>query len=202
MLYTILRKQNYTDEEVVSMIQSGDPPRLNALHFVYVTWRRNARAILLSSGAQIYDVEDAIHEAVIVLDQHIREYKYVPTGSLKNYFIAICKGRRYSNHRTGFRIDYTDDSQKMDKVAGAEPESILLEEELKSLIQEVMNRLDETCQEVLRMFKLSYPMKDIAEEIELSNANNARQWVHKCKQRLEKLVAKHPTIEKYFKDQL
>ncbi len=40
--------------------------------------------------------------------------------------------------------------------------------------------------------------KEIAEEIALGNANNARQWVFKCRGRLAKLAAKHPLFANYF----
>ena len=199
-MYLPLKRQQYTDEKLIEMIRQPGSGRKEALRFIFLSWQNIAKAILLKSGAQIAEVENALQEAIIVLDNHIRNNKYNQTSSLKNFFLGICKGRLYSNLRSSRRLEWTDDHSIMDGVEIKEPETIMLENEEKNIIKGMLNMMDKKCQEVLKLYQLSYPNKEIAIEVGLSNANNARQWVSICKKRLKELVVKNPMFANYFND--
>ncbi len=190
-----------TDTQILEHIKQSGTARKKALRLIYLNWRKSAQAILLSSGANLVDVEDAIQEAIIVLDNSIRNGKFLHQGNLKNYFIGICKGRLYSNKRSIQKINWIDDPVKIDGIEIQRPDTLALEEEQKEIIQRMLNLLDKKCKSVLMYFKLSYSMQSIAEEEDLGNTNNARQWVFKCRKRLTALVSKSPFFINYFKDQ-
>ena len=183
------------------MICSSTDRRKEGLRFIYLSWKNKARAILLESGAQESDVNDAIQEAIVILDNHIRHKKYKKQSSLKNYFIGICKKRIYSNLRSVRRFEWTDDQMKLDGMEDSEPETLMLNKEEKEILDSLLQMLDKKCHEILKLYRLSYPMKQIAEELDLENANNTRQWVLRCRKRLSDIVAKNPFYSNYFKDQ-
>lgn len=197
-MYLPLEKRQYTDAKLIAMIRQPDAGRKEALRFIFLSWQNIAKAILLKTGAHITEVENAIQEAIIVLDNHIRNSKYEKKSNLKNFFIGICKGRLYSNKRGTRRIEWTDNPLKIDGIEMQEPETLMLEKEEKTLIRNMLNMLDPKCREVLKLYQLSYPNKEIAEEVGLGNANNARQWVSICKRRLKELVIKNPLFANYF----
>jgi len=199
-VYLPLEKRQYTDAKLIEMIRQPGSGRKEALRFIFLSWQNIAKAILLKSGTQITEVENAIQEAIIVLDNHIRNGKFEKKSNLKNFFIGICKGRLYSNLRSIKRIDWTDDHQKMDGIELQEPETLMLEKEQKAIIQHMLSLLDRKCREVLKLYQLSYTNKEIAQEVGLSNANNARQWVSICKKRLKELIIKNPLFANYFND--
>jgi len=194
-----MSKAEYTDNQVIEMIKQGGHRRNEALRFIYTRFRNSAKAIMVAAGANAPDADDAIQEAIVVLDNSIRNGKYQQNSSLKNYFIGICKGRLYSNKRSTKRINWTDDNLKMDGIETQQPETLMLEEEEKSILHDILNLLDEKCRDVLRLYKLSYSMSEIAEETDLGNANNVRQWVFKCRKRLVKLASQNPSFINYFK---
>ena len=191
----------YSDEKLIDMIRLTGEDRKTALRVIFLSWRSISKAIMMKSGANAEDADDAIQESILVLDNHIRNGKYQNTGSLRNYFIGICKGRIYSNRRSTKRIEWTDDHLKMDGIEIQQPETLMLKEEQKSIIQDMVNMLDKTCREVLKFYKLSYSMEEIAEMVGLGKANNARQRVFNCRKRLVKLVASNPSFANYFKNQ-
>jgi RNA polymerase sigma factor (sigma-70 family) len=197
-VYLPLEKRQHTDAKLIAMIRQPGAGRKEALRFIFLSWQNIAKAILLKTGAHITEVENAIMEAIIVLDNHIRNSKYEKKSNLKNFFIGICKGRLYSNKRGTRRIEWTDDPLKIDGIEMQEPETLMLEKEEKTLIRNMLNMLDPKCREVLKLYQLSYPNKEIAEEVGLGNANNARQWVSICKKRLKELVIKNPLFTNYF----
>ena len=180
------------------MIRQPEKGRNAALKYVYLTWRKDAMNILRSAGAKINDIEDAIQEAIVVFDKGIRLGNFRGGSSLKTYFISICKGRISSNRRSVKRINWTDDHLSMDSVEEIQPEIIMLSEEKISIIRQMIGMLDKTCQEVLQLYKLNYSNQEIADKVNLGNTNNARQWVHKCKNRLKKIIAQHPNYHSYF----
>lgn len=181
------------------MIRQPATGRDTALKHIYLHWRKDAANTLRAAGGSFNDVEDAIQEAVVVFDKSIRAGTFRGGSSLKTYFISICKGRVASNRRSIRRIDWTGDHTLLDNIEEAQPEIILLAEEKVSIIRQMISLLDKTCQEVIKLYKLNYSNQEIADAADLNNANNARQWVYKCKQRLKKIMAQHPQYADYFK---
>ncbi|MFK7932415.1 MAG: RNA polymerase sigma factor [Saprospiraceae bacterium] len=194
-----MSKTSYTDPELIDMICHPEKGRDAALKYAYLSWRKDAMNILKSMGTSTNDTEDAVQEAIVVFDKGIRLGNFRGGSSLKTYFISICKGRVSSNRRSVKRINWTDDHLTMDSVEEVQPEIIMLSDEKISIIRQMVGLLDKTCQEVIKLYKLNYANQEIAELLDLNNANNARQWVHKCKNRLKKIIAQHPTYSDYFK---
>lgn len=188
----------YTDQQIAEMICKGNEDRNTALRYVYTSWRDYAKRTLLANGGKINDVEDAIQEAIVVLDNSLRNNKFQFGSSLKTYFIGICKGRLYSNRRSIHRMEWTDDNLKMDGVEPTQPETLMLSNEQKDIVGRMLNMLDETCRQILQLYRLSYSMAEIATEANLNNANNARQRVYKCRKRMAELATKNAEFAHYF----
>lgn len=197
----LFRKKKFTDEQLLVMIQGAEQERNAALHFIYVDsgWRRIAFKVLRAQGGGVQDAEDAIQEAVIVLDDHVRTGKFQGKASLKNFFIGICRGRWYSNRRSVHRLDWTDEPLPAQHAAVEEPESLLLKKEQKTAIRALFQQLDERCRALLQLYKLAYSFEEIAATLELGSANNARQRTHQCRQKLTKLMEESNFYTDYLK---
>lgn len=193
----LFRKRRQSDEQLLAMMRGQEAEREAALHYIYVEagWCSIARRLLRANGSSREEAEDAIQEAMIVLDNHVRNYQYQQAASLKNFFIGICKGRWRSNRRSRQRLDYTDQPLPPDAAHNREPEVLMLEKEQKDLVRQMLRTLDERCRDLLSLYRLSYSMEEIAVEMDLGNANNARQRVHQCREKLSKLIASHPHFQ-------
>lgn len=181
------------------MILESDQSRKFALRYVYLSWHEIALKILLKSGASLTDAEDSIQEAVIVFDNSIRHNKYAQLASLKNYFIGICKGRLFSNRRSTKRIDLVEELTEFDEINPVHPETLMIADEEKKVIATMLDQLDENCQEILRLYRLSYSMKEIGHQIGLDNTGTVRQRVFQCRKKLKAIVSKNPLFSNYFK---
>jgi RNA polymerase sigma factor (sigma-70 family) len=197
-----MEAQRIQDHQLIAMIRGSDEDRDKAFHFIYVEsgWRAAAQTLILAAGGSVPDAEDAIQEAIIVLDNNIRIHKYQKTGSLKNYFIGISRGRWYSNKRSVYRMNWTDDIAKMDSRATPEPEVLMLEEEQKDIVRSLFNSLDERCKEVLLLYRLAYSMDEISRKLSLGNANNARQRVFNCRKKLVELALRNARFSEFLKE--
>lgn len=196
-----MQKPHKTDEELIRLLRGTEPERDEALKYIYVYsgWRQAAKSLVLSAGGAVPDAEDAVHDAIIRLDNHVRNFNYRYEGSLRSFFIGICRWRWYSARRSVKRLDNTDDLLKLDGVETFDPAVLMLAGEQKAIVDEVLNLLDTVCREVLMLYKLSYSMEEIARELDLKNPNNAKQKVHHCRENLRKLGNNHPVLSEYLK---
>jgi RNA polymerase sigma factor (sigma-70 family) len=196
----LFRKNTYTDKQLVAMVQGAEGERNAALHYIYVDsgWRRIAFKVIRSQGGGVQDAEDAIQEAVIVLDDHVRKGKFQGKASLKNFFIGICRGRWYSNRRSVQRLQWAEEPVPAAFADVLEPESLLLENEQKNAIRKLVQRLDERCRELLRLYKLAYSFEEIATALELGSANNARQRTHQCRKKLAAFMDETAFYDEYL----
>ncbi len=195
----LFRKRKYTDEQLTTFLKGAASDRDTALRFIFVEsgWRRIAFRIIKSLGGGVQDAEDAIQEAIIVLDEHVRTGKYRQTANLKNYFLGICRGRWHSNRRSVHRVDWTPEPLFTYTADPDEPESILLKNEQKDALRAVLDQIDERCRELLHLYKLAYSMDEIAAALGFGNANAARQRTHHCRQKLAKMLEKMPFFDDF-----
>ena len=184
------------------MIREGGRDRNTSLRYIFMEWRNDATHFLYRYGGNTQDMEDAVQEAVIILDNHVRNGKFKGHASLKSYFIGICKGVLYSKRRSQNRVDLSDQATDFDDVETQQPEVLMLKSEQKQLMAELLQMLEETCNKVLQLYRMSYSMQEIADQLQLGNTNNARQRVFKCRKKLTGLVSQHPLFANYFKGAL
>lgn len=187
-------KRSYTDEQIVAQIKAGGTVREETLRYLFADsgWRTAALRLIRSLGGTQYEAEDAIQEAFIVFDNHIRTDRYQQISGLKSYFLGICRGRWYSNRRSVRRLVYSDDPVPRQSYDYEEPEKWAIEKEQKEQLRAVIAQMDERCRELLHLYKLNYSMEEIAQALKLGNENNARQRVFQCRQKLAKLIQDNP----------
>lgn len=187
-------KRSYTDEQIVAQIKAGGTVREETLRYLFADsgWRTAALRLIRSLGGTQYEAEDAIQEAFIVFDNHIRTDRYQQISGLKSYFLGICRGRWYSNRRSVRRLVYSNDPVPRQSYDYEEPEKWAIEKEQKEQLRAVIDQMDERCRELLHLYKLNYSMEEIAQALNLGNENNARQRVFQCRQKLAKLIQDNP----------
>ncbi len=189
-------RKSYTDEQIINQIKEGGMGREAVLHYLFVDsgWRVAAVRLIRSLGGSSQDAEDAVQEAFVVFDHHIRCDQYKQIGGLKNYFLGICRGRWYSNRRKVRRLVFSDNPTSHQPLPGDDPEDRLLESERREHFRAVLHQLDPRCRELLSLIRVNYSMKEIAQAFNLGNENNARQRVFQCRQRLAKLLKQNPFL--------
>ena len=193
--------KTYTDSALVTDICGTEEQRAQALAHIYMYsgWRETALASLLHAGAPMQDAKDAIQESLLTLDRHVRSGKYDKERSLKNYFIGICHGHFFGQKRKGWRTDYVDDLGKLSNAEPVEnPEALHLKEEATQLMQQIISRLDERCQNLLTRYMFSFSMKEIRDEFNIVSDDMTRKLAMNCRKKLFQLFEANPTFKNYF----
>ncbi len=188
-------RKPYTEEQIICFLKAGGKDREMTLHYLFVEsgWRNAALRLIRALGGSIHEAEDAIQEAFIVLDNHVRTGRYQQMGGLKSYFLGICRGRWFSNRRSVHRLVFSDTlpaaSQKNSEDG---PDAYVMKKEQKEHLRALLSQMDERCRDLLHMYRLNYTMEEIAQAFNLGNENNARQRVFQCRQKLAKLMQQNP----------
>ena len=183
---------------MVRKICSVATERDEALHYIFVVsgWRKEASSKIQMQGYDVQDVKDAIQEAMIILDRKVRDGSFDKEKSLKNYFLGICEGRAYSFKRSRIRIS---SEEEMPIVSYSEtPETEYFTKETKNLVRRLLDQLDEVCKELLTHYMLSFSMKEIQTEMQISSGSNTRKKAFECRQKLALLINNSNYLKKYF----
>lgn len=193
----------YSDEELLRMICGTDPERKAALRQVFLNGHKIAKNSILKNGGQAFDADDAITEAIIVLDRQVRAGRFVPKASLKSYFVAICQRQWLSQKRPTQKISFTDETYAFDGLDAQTPETLVLESEQKQLLQSLLSseEFGERCRETVRLYGLKYSHAQIAEVLQTTEGY-AKQMVFRCKNKLREILEKHPSFMQQLLDTL
>lgn len=188
------------DLELVRMICGQESERERALEYIFARagWRESVTAILLARKAPLSDIEDAIQEGLIVLDNHIRNFHYDPSRSMKNYFIGICIGKYRTRTRSAASTSLTDDEMFFDAPDMENPEVLMLAAEQKDLVRALLERMDERCRELLRLYKLSFSMAEIREQLGIVSDGMTRKMAFECRKKFQTLFENNPALRKLF----
>lgn len=191
----------YREETLLKMICGKADERDKALAYLYMDsgWINDAKKIFKRAGISKEDAEDLMQEAFIIFDQNLRKGSYLrELGSLKNYFLGICKNKMVMEQRrrgkSSMDIDHAPELENIEN-----PETILLLTEEKNIIRRLLNLLNERCKKLLELYMLSYSMYEIKTEIKLDSDNAARQATFNCRKKFAELFEQRPSLKKNFK---
>jgi RNA polymerase sigma factor (sigma-70 family) len=194
--------ENNNDEWLLNAIRKGGTERQRAIQRIYSDRQFCAQIIrfVQSNRGNEQDGEDVFHEGIIVLDRNIREDKFRGESSLKGYLYSICKFLWMNQMRKKSKISLTDDTLKMDRAANETIESGYFDEERKMLLTKVLESLGDRCKRILELWKLSYSMEEIAQELGFSSEAMARKNKYKCHKSLVELIKNNPALQTYLKN--
>lgn len=194
-------KAQYTDKELIAAIKSGGTERQRAIRYIYNEKGFSQKIIqfVKKNSGNFHDGQDVFHEGIIVLDRNIRQDKFRGESALSSYLYSICRFHWMNQIRKKAKMDYTEDQQRLDEVETENPESKVMSEERKNLLQKVISQLGERCQKILELWKLSYSMAEIAKKLGLSSAAMARKNKYRCHKSLMKYLEEHPEERDFLK---
>ena len=183
---------DWTDEALVTGIQSGGPAREDALKRLYQLpgMREAVYRYILDHGGSRQDAQDIFQETLILLDRNLREGRYEGKSSLRTYFVAIAKWRWVTVRRQDGR--YTELSPLHYDAEVDSPEAETIRTEYRELFQEALAHIGERCRELLQLYQLEYSMEEIARQMQYGNADVAKKEAYRCRMRFRELLENHP----------
>ncbi len=197
-----MKADTYTDKEVIAAIKSGGPKRQEVIRFLYQDASLKSKIIqfVTRNSGNYHDGEDMFHEGIIVLDRNIRQNKFKEETSVQGYLYSICRFLWMNQIRKQGKVTLKEDHSEMDSTDTTTPEQLLFTDEQKEILQSLVGQLGERCQKILELWKLSYSMEEIAQELGFSSAAMARKNKYRCHKSLLEIIKKHPKLVNTLKE--
>lgn len=183
-------KSIMSNTSLVEDIKSGGMKRQQAIATIYQDSQLKNQVVgfVKNNSGSADEGIDIFHEGIIALDANIRQDKYRGEGNLNGYLFSTCRFLWLNKLKRNKKMIYTDESTTLDQVTEDTPETLSLAEEQKDIINQLLSKLGEKCQQILELWKLSYSMEEIAEKVGLDNAGIARRQRYNCYQKLLAIV--------------
>lgn len=191
-----MTNQSYSDAEIISGIQSGGTQRDRALGFVYRNKSLRSRLITYVKGnrGNLQDAEDIWAEALIVFDRNVRNNAFRGDSRVEDYVYGIGRFLWWNRYRKQGRQDLVAEVTPLDNVLADTPYSLLLEDESRELLHQILGKLGDRCQQVLMLWASHYKMEEIKNIVGFSSAEMAKKEKYKCFQKLLEWIADHPHL--------
>lgn len=191
----------FSDEAIIKAIGAGGQQRQKAIAFIYrdKALKNQIVAFVKSHNGNHEDGVDVFHEGIIAFDKNIRGGNYKGEGKLKGYLYSTCRFIWLNKLKRNKKIVYTEEEAKLDQVLHENPETLSLAEEQKDLLRQLLGQLDQKCGKILELWKLSYSMEEIAQQVGLRDGSIARRQKYNCYQKLLQIVDKAPNLKNILK---
>ena len=194
----------YTDDQLIELIRKDGTALERALRHLNgdKAFRERVVRHVVRYGGNREDAEEIYNSSLVTLVSGIRQQQYAHKGALHAYWFGICKGLCSNYFRSkGFKqLLPTEDEHTLDTPNWETPDRLLLKEEVKTILLDVLSQLSEKCRELLLLWSKSYSMREIAEALNYADEDSAKNRRRNCHLSLMKYLEAHPMIKQELKD--
>ena len=184
--------------ELISAIQKDGISRDLALQAVYNDPKLRLAVIRLiqSNGGNIQDAEDVFQDTLILFDRQIREGNFNGQSAWATYFVGIAKWRWVSVKRK-FGRDTELKTEHFEEIVES-VEARAIENEKRQIIDEILAKIGEKCKNLLKLYKLSYSMEEIAQLLGLNSPELAKKNAYECRKKFRAYVEENPDYKNFL----
>lgn len=191
-------EKNWSDEKLIRAIQGKQAEREAALRHIYQRqeWKQRLERYILQNSGASFDADDIFQDAILQLDFNIRQGKFEGRSALQTYFLSMARFiwlKRLDRRRP-------TDELKPEHFDGIEegPDISLMSKEKEAFLDEAVSQLKDRCQKILKLYKLSYSMEEIAQSIGISSPELAKKETYRCRKRLRQFFEENPGWKDLF----
>lgn len=187
------------DTDIIKAILKGGIEEDKALDFIYnsTVYRDGSKKVYHTfSNIKLKTWLDVFHDTIIQLVKSIRQGKYNQENKVLVYFLGIYRNkcREALRQTTGLRATLEIPPEDITDLQS--PIDTLLSDGLKDLLRQTMQRLDKKCRNLLTLWSEKYSMKEITQQMKLTNERMAITYNARCKKKLIKLIGEDTQIQK------
>lgn len=181
-----------SDVQLLSAIKGQEAERNWALKYFFTNklLKESVIGYVTNHGGNVQDGEDVFQDTVILFDRAIRESNFKGQSSLSTYFIGIAKWRWVSNRRKyGGNVEFVPEQydKPIENVEGR-----MIENERRAVIDEILKKIGERCKQILKFYKLSYSMEEIAQQMGYSSPELAKKNAYECRKKFKEYIEDKP----------
>jgi RNA polymerase sigma factor (sigma-70 family) len=190
----------YTDEELLDGLRQQND---FLIIYVYNDYGPAVRHFVRQNSGNDQDVEDIIHDTLLVIYNRIRLPSFQLNCSLKTYFLAISKNLWLQRLERKCRLMYQADcevNEPMGSYASEDDDFLELRIELDRLFFKHLSRMPIECRRLLELYILKIPYKEIARLMKYKDEIYVKTRKYSCKNLLRKKIMNDPEYQQFVDD--
>ncbi len=183
------------DVDLVSALKGSESGRRQALQYFFQNPRLMKWVLkyVQVQGGSEQDGKDVFEESFILFERQTRTGNYRAEGSLETYFHGIVRWQWVAFRRKKRPTEADEMLSAIPDEQGS-PEKILISEERRIILSNLMTQVGERCQKLIGLFQLNYSMREIREMQGYSSDQVAANEVHSCREKLKKVIQQRPDL--------
>jgi len=165
---------------------------------IYQKYSNKILVFVKKNSGSAKDAEDVFQEALIDIYEQGKKEDFQLTCPFDAYLYVICRNKWRDQLRKKKKIGVTIDDveQCNDKdFSLILAEETIIENNRRQLFEQMFEKLGDSCKKVLRLNWKGIPLKEVAEQLDLSYGYTRKKKIE-CIARLTKLVQEHPLYKK------
>jgi len=173
-------------EELIVKLKKGES---SAYNYIYKTVYPSVLNHIKLNGGDESQALDIFQDAMVVLYKKVNDSSFVLNCQIKTFIFSICRNLWLNELKTKFiYVDEIDEDLdycelEIDEINDAEQ----MRNKAKMLYESLM-RLGEPCSTILKKFYVeNLSMTEIADLMNYTNSDNAKNQKYKCLMRLKKI---------------
>ena len=153
-----------------------------------------AKFIKQKRGTEI-DAEDCFQDALLTLVKKVKLNTFDENYEVKNFLFVVARNSWYNRSSKSSKLktsEIEDDLIQDENLVG---EEVLIADERKNAIQELMTKAGERCKQLLKLVLFEgKSLTETAEIMGFSNAGVAKTNHYRCKQKLKTALKTDPDL--------
>ncbi len=190
----------FTDKKIIEDIRSdNEKQRDSALKYLYERHYQMALNIVKRKGGTEYEAEDVYQESIIALYEAIRRNKFRGESKISTWLHSTIFNQWSLASRKSKR-QQTNNIEDFSKEISAEDDSYRQDEgELLKVIWNVLEKIGETCKQVLLDYYYhKMTMKEIKEKMGFKSEQVAKNKRYRCKEKLDNFIKEKPGLQQHL----
>ena len=173
-----------TDSQIIDLIKQR---KENKAMFKLYRYQGVVKKMIQSKGGTSEDALDIFQDALIILCKKVWSGNFKLTSKLDSYIYGIC----YNLWRDHLKTRKDGSYHKMDEEYPIEDnlEEIIERESKISVIEDVLDRIGESCLKLLKLFYFEKKkIKEIVKILNYSSENTVKVQKYKCIERAKTMI--------------
>lgn len=187
-----MRKDNYTDQEIVDGIKRHDAA---VLVFIYKRNFRSVKHYIENNSGNEKDAEDVFQDVLITLFDKIRNDTLNLHCSFHTYLFSVLKitWLRQLSHRDQKKFSIEDCDDISNEFVGLNDD--LLESERRKVFLQHFNEISQDCQKIIRLILKGYSITEITKIMGYQSEQHTKNRRFRCKKNLIERILKNPNYK-------
>jgi RNA polymerase sigma factor (sigma-70 family) len=179
---------NYTDQEIVDSLKNREN---HVVAYVAKKYLPMVKYMIREMKAEFAEAEDIFQDALMIIIKKIDKDELKLTAKFSTYLYAVCKNLlEYHEKKNNVKQKYLI-AQGKDLLEDENFSENYDDDYQQKIYQYYFEKLGTSCQDILKMYWLDLPIKEIANKIGTTEGF-IRKKKHDCKKRLIELIISNP----------